>query len=176
MKGRLVAFCGIPGGGKTTIAKLVVGSFDRSILIETDAVRGMLARPSFEPEESRFVYDACFGIAEEALRSGYFVALEGTFLKEDYRQEALSRLGRYSSRVDVVWVDCDLETALRRNSERRAVVPSDRVRSMFEMLEPPRGAIRVDSSRMTAESAAKKVLSALGGKSGSLQGGAGTGI
>ena len=163
MKGRLVLFCGIPGGGKTTVARLVAGSFERSILIETDAVRGMLARPSFEPEESRFVYEACFGIAEEALRAGYFVALEGTFLKEDYRQDARSRLGRFSSSVDTIWVDCDLETALRRNSERRAAVPSERVRSMFEMLEPPRDAIRVDSSRMSAESAAKRVLSALGG-------------
>ncbi len=163
MKGRLVIFCGIPGGGKTTIAKLVAGSFERSILIETDVVRGMLARPSFEPEESRFVYDACFGMAEAALGGGYFVALEGTFLKEDYRQEALSRLGRFSSRTDAVWVDCDLETTLRRNSARRAVVPPERVRSMFEMLEPPRDAIRVDSSLMTAESAAKRVLAALGG-------------
>ena len=51
MKGRLVIFCGIPGSGKTTIARLVLRSFEKSILIQTDDVRNMLAHPSFAPEE-----------------------------------------------------------------------------------------------------------------------------
>ncbi|HUI24397.1 MAG TPA: AAA family ATPase [Nitrososphaerales archaeon] len=161
MRGRLVIFCGIPGSGKTTIAGLVAGFFDHSILIETDGVRKMLAHPNFAPEESKFVYDACFAIAKEALRAGYLVVLDGTFLKEEYRLEARRRLSRYYGEVYTVWVRCGLETALDRNFSRKAVVPPDRVKVMLEAFQNPRVAIRVDSSRMSPESSARRVITAL---------------
>ena len=161
MKGRLVIFCGIPGSGKTTIAKLVLRSFEKSILIQTDDVRSMLAHPNFAPEESKFVYDACFGVAKEGLKAGYVVVLDATFLKEDFREEAGKKLGRYYERADIVWVDCRLDVALVRNSTRKAVVPPVKVRAMLDMLEIPRNAIHVDSSRISAESAAKRIVSEL---------------
>jgi len=161
MKGRLVIFCGIPGSGKTTIAKLVADSYKDSILIETDSVRKMLAHASFSPDESRLVYHACFAIAREALKSGYFVLLDGTFLREDYREEALRVLKKYYERADTVWVRCGLETALERNSARNAVVPSFKVRAMLDAFEVPKFAIGVDSSRMTPESASRRIVLAL---------------
>ena len=163
MKGKLALFCGVPGSGKTTIAELVVGSFEHSIRIETDGVRKMISHPSFAPEESRFVYDSCFAIAREALKAGYLTVLDGTFLKEEHRQEARRRLGSYCERAYTVWVSCGLETALARNSARHAVVPPDRVKAMFDMLEAPRLAIRVDSSRMSPESSARRIVASLSG-------------
>jgi predicted kinase len=161
MKGRLVIFCGIPGSGKTTIARLVAGSIANSILVQTDGVRRMIAEPTFSPEESRMVYDACFAIAKEALKSGYLVILDGTFMREEYRQEAQRLLRRYYARVDVVWVRCGLQTALQRNSARRVVVPPVKVKAMFDGFEGPRSAIGVDSSHASAESAARRIVAAL---------------
>jgi len=162
MKGRLVVFCGIPGSGKTTIAKFVANSFKDSILIETDGVRRMLAQASFSPDESKFVYSACFAIAKEALKAGYFVLLDGTFLREEYRLQARRVLMRYYERVDTVWVKCGVETALERNSARNAVVPAVKVRAMFDAFEAPEAGVTVDSSRMTPESASRRVIFALG--------------
>jgi predicted kinase len=163
MRGRLVVFCGIPGSGKTTIAKLVASSFEDSILIETDAVRKMLAHATFSPDESRFVYEACFAIAKEALKAGYFVFLDGTFLREEYRQDARKLLGEYCERVDTVWVRCDLAIALERNHGRHAEVPAVKVKAMFDAFEPPSVAVRVDNSRMAPESSARRVIMALKG-------------
>ena len=158
MRGRLLIFSGIPGCGKTTIAKLVGGAAGNAILIQTDNVRMMLAHPSYSSAESRFVYDACFGIAKEALKNGYLVMLDGTFMREEYRSEAKNELKRYYSRADVVWVYCPLETALRRNSRRKAVVPPEKVEGMFRGFEAPRRAVKIDTSRLSPKAAAQRIL------------------
>lgn len=161
MKGRLVIFCGIPGSGKTTIARLVAQRTARSILVQTDALRLMLAHPEYTAEESRLVYDGCMAVAKEALRSGYTVLLDGTFVREEHRARAREALRRYTARADVVHVACGLAVALRRNSARHARVPADKVRGMHDSFQEPRGAIKVDSSHVRPGRAATLILERL---------------
>jgi len=157
LRGKLLIFCGVPGSGKTTIAKLITDTVEKSILVQTDGVRAMLAHPTFGNDESRLVYDACFGIAKEALRRGYLVVFDGTFMREEYRSEARKLLRGHFARVETVWVDCSLEAALRRNARRNSPVPPEKVRRMFSGFEPPRRALRVDSTRMSPQSASRRI-------------------
>lgn len=161
MRGRLLIFCGIPGSGKTTIARLVAAELPNAIHIQTDAIRSMLAHPNFGGEESKFVYDGSFAVAREALKKGYFVLLDGTFMREEYRREARTALRKYCARVDVVHVDCSLRTALRRNSSRGAVVPPEKVAGIYRRFEPPARALRVDSSRVPPLAASNRIVKAL---------------
>lgn len=161
MRGRLVIFCGIPGSGKTTIARLVAASLPNTIHVQTDAVRSMLAHPNFGGEESRFVYDGCFAVGREALKRGYVVLLDGTFMREEYRREARTALRKYCFRVDVVHVNCSLAVALKRNSSRGAVVPPEKVAGIYRRFEPPARAVRVDSARLQPEVASKRIVAAL---------------
>jgi len=161
MPGRLVIFCGIPGSGKTTIARLVAKSDPLAVLIQTDGIRSMIAKPTYCAEESGLVYRSCEEVARIWLDDSRLVILDGTFGTSKYREETLSRLEGHYSRVDFVHVVCNVDTALRRNSSRLAIVPPDRVRAMLSAFEAPEKAIVVDSSRLSPEAAAEIVIRTL---------------
>ena len=163
MPGRLIIFCGIPGSGKTSIARLVAKREPGAVHIQTDAVRFMITNPTYTSEESEFVYRACVAVAEEALDAGHTVILDATFGSARRRENTLAPLTGHYSRIDYVHVVCDLDTVLRRNAAREsmAVVPEETIRSIHSTFEPPTPAITVDTSKITPDDAAGLVVGAL---------------
>jgi len=160
-KGRLLIFCGIPGSGKTTIARLVAKELGSAVHVQTDTIRFMIAVPAYDWPEGRFVYESMFLVGREALKRGYDVILDGTFLKEHYREEALQKLGHHYSLAFVVCVVAEEEVAMERNTLREAVVPEESFRRLAASFEMPKKAIVVRSDEMPQESAAKFVLESL---------------
>lgn len=163
MPGRLIIFCGIPGSGKTSTARLVAKAHIPSVLVQTDTIRSMITKPSFSREESEFVYDSCVPIAQRALDRGYLVILDGTFGSSRRRESTLSALAGHYSRFDIVYIACDVETALARNLERapEAVVPEKNLRGILSEFEVPSPALTVDTAGITPETAAELVGQAL---------------
>ena len=159
---RLVIFCGIPGSGKTTIARLVAKSLRDCFHIQTDILRSMISRPGYTKEESELVYRDCILIAREALKAGYDAILDGTFLKDEYRDEAVGKLSRYFSSYLVVYVACDPKTAYRRNLSRRDRVPKKSFLRLYEMMQEPSSALRIDSATTRPGGAASAILLQLG--------------
>ena len=149
VRGRLLIFCGIPGSGKTTIASLVAKSDPRAVHIQTDAIRRMIANPTYGREESEFVYGACAELAKRALDDGRLVILDATFGSSRRREKTLRALEGHYTRADMILVACDPQTAMRRNALRSgaAAVPERNVTDMVSNFEEPRGAMKVDSSR-----------------------------
>ena len=92
-KGHLIMLCGIAGSGKTSIALAIGAMLERCVHIETDSVRAMVAKPPYASGESRFVYRAAISVAEQALRHRFDVVLVATFAKEEFRREAIAKLG-----------------------------------------------------------------------------------
>ena len=156
--GRLLVFCGIPGSGKTTIARLVAKSDPPAVLIQSDAMRLAIPEPSYSAEESDLVYRSVIAAAKVWLDGGRLVILDATFGSARRRKSALAELAGHYARVDFVHVVCDLETALKRNSARSSAVPPDRVRGILSAFEAPERAIVVDSSKTSPEAAAEMVL------------------
>ena len=154
-------FCGIPGSGKTTIALLVAGGLCPAVHIQTDGIRSMINRPSYSWAEARFVYESAFLVAREALRRGYDSILDGTFLREEHRREAIRKLGWYSSSSLVVWVSCDIETARKRNISRGVAVPQDSFERLSGRFERPNKGLVLDTKTTGPDAAAKVVLSRL---------------
>ena len=162
-KSRLFVFCGIPGSGKTTIARLVAAQLVSAVHIQTDTLRSMISGPDYSWAESQFIYASMFLVGREALKSGHDVILDGTFLKEDYRSEAAEKMAGYYSAAFVVCVLCDPAVAWERNSRREAAVPEESFERLASSFEEPRDAIFVHSDEQTAESSASYVLSEVGG-------------
>lgn len=163
-KGRLLIFCGIPGSGKTTIARLVAAALGSAVHIQTDTLRFMIPAPTYTRAEARFVYESMFLVGRQALKTGYDAILDGTFLREDYRSEAERKLARYCSAYDVVCVLCDPELARERNSQREGAVPDASFDRLSASFEKPRKAIFVYSDRGSPESAAAYLLRRLWGE------------
>jgi predicted kinase len=158
MTRRLVLFCGIPGSGKTTIGKIVAQGLGRSVHVQTDLIRSMVTSPNHRGRESRFVYSSVILVGREALRAGYDVILDGTFLKEEYREEAISKLKRLYRTVLVVYTDCDVDIAYMRNQSRAAKVPLETFARMYSRFEHPTSALRIDTAKTSPELAAEAVL------------------
>ena len=161
-QGRLILLCGISGSGKTSIALAIGARLARCVHIETDVVRGMIAKPLYASGESRFVYRAAVSVAEEALKQRYDVVLVGTFSKEDFRREAISKLGKLCEAWLMVWVWCDPLLAYQRNSQKNPRVLRENFMKLWRAFEPPRDALVIDSRGTSPEEAASKILDTIG--------------
>ena len=87
--GTLVVVCGLPGVGKSTVARQVADRID-AVVLRSDAVRKALhPDPTYSAEETAAVYDALLSRAEERLDRGESVVLDATFADAQFRTAAV---------------------------------------------------------------------------------------
>jgi gluconate kinase len=79
----LVVVSGPPGAGKSTVARLLAGQFERSVLVEGDAFFGFLARGAIEPwlsaanDQNDVVIQAAAAAAGRFAAGGFVTVYEG---------------------------------------------------------------------------------------------------
>lgn len=157
----MIVFCGVPGSGKTTIARIVCRRIRGAVHIQTDTIRRMIARPNYSAPESAFVYDSCVQVAREALRRGRAAILDGTFARDAHRTKAFTALRGLCGQSILVHVVCSFDTAKLRNGSRGEVVPEARLRGIYTSFEEPIGALEIDTDARSAEESADMILSAV---------------
>jgi predicted kinase len=82
----LVVFCGLPGSGKSYMARLLQPHL-RATAVGTDFVRRILfQKPCYRAAESAWVYAVCHELVERRLLRGESVIFDGTNLIERNRQ------------------------------------------------------------------------------------------
>lgn len=109
----LYLVCGLPGTGKTTVAK-ELASLTGGMVLRTDEIRKQLmSDPQYTPEEKRLVYDAMLRTAGSMLRAGAVVILDATFYLSKERDAAKEIARKAGSECVVIEVKCDEETVRR---------------------------------------------------------------
>jgi predicted kinase len=116
----LYLFCGLPGTGKTTVAK-ELSSLTGGIILRTDEIRKqILSDPQYTAEEKRLVYDAMYMTAGSMLRAGAVVILDATFHLRKEREAAKEIARKAGSECVVIEVKCDEETVRRIIKKRES--------------------------------------------------------
>lgn len=136
----LVVVCGVPGVGKTTVARRVADRLDGDLL-RTDVVRKELFdEPAYTDEESRRTYEALLGRAERILERGGVAVVDGTFHDRRYRHMALASAAGAGVDHRFVRVECEPAVARQRIRAREGdasdadVAVHDHVRKVFDPL------------------------------------------
>ena len=88
----IVLICGLPGVGKTTIAKNLAPLID-AVILSTDKIRKeLMPNPTYTKEERKLIYDVMVLIAVYLQNSDTNIILDATFNKEDFRNKVKQKI------------------------------------------------------------------------------------
>ena len=172
----LVMLCGLPGTGKTTLARRLADRLP-AIIVESDRVRQTLfTPPTYTAEESQRVHKVCHILIGWYLRHYYHVVYDATNLYEHHRRLACRLAARSGAQLAVAEITASDEVVRRRLAPRgRGGVPPcmpddysdadwqvyDRMRRRAEPIQHEH--ITVDTSDGDVERAVSYLLEAVKG-------------
>ncbi|WP_290810199.1 AAA family ATPase [Halovivax sp.] len=143
----LIACCGLPGVGKSTVSGYVADRLDASRYRSDEVRKELFPDPTYEPEETARTYDELLGRAREDLEAGRNVVLDATFSSRSFRGQADLIAREVDAECAFVRVTCE-PGVLRRRIERRTETVSDagyaehlEVRETFDSFERDHDAI-----------------------------------
>jgi hypothetical protein len=154
----LLLVCGLPGTGKSTIARRLSKKYLAPILRTDEIRKEIIERPTYTEEEKRLVYKVTFLVAKYLLESGRNVILDGTFYKRALRHQVYDLARRTRARLEII--ECTAPNyVIKRRMERRRrrkyeLSDADydvylKIKSQFEPIE--REHLSVDTSRPMVE-------------------------
>lgn len=131
---RLILLVGIPGSGKTTLAKKVVEKGFH--YMNADSIRMELYGNEGEQGNPEDVFKIFFARLEEAMGEESDIVIDNTNLNPKQRLPILERAAKYGySDIQLWWLDIPLEVCLERNRLRDRNVPEDIVSNMHNELK-----------------------------------------
>lgn len=113
----LYIVCGLPGVGKTTVAKKIARK-TKSILLRTDVIRKEIRLLGYTEKEKEQVYNEMFLRAQKLLRTGKNVVLDATFAKKKNRLAAKRTAARTGADFQTIEVVCPVRLVKKRLSKR----------------------------------------------------------
>lgn len=119
--GWVLWFTGLPGSGKSTIARdvhtrLVGQGRDVALLVMDERRKSYFPKPAYTEEERKVAYSLIAQEAAELARQGQGVILDATGHRLAVRREARALIPRFAE----VYVNCPLPEAMRREAVRHS--------------------------------------------------------
>ena len=119
----LIIVCGLPGTGKTTLAKAISRRLGAAYLSSDVLRKRMFPDPSYSEEERGKVYDELVSLCRKALAEGKHVVVDATFYKAALR-EGFVALGPGSG-THLILCTLDEDRLRKRLGNRKPGGPSD---------------------------------------------------
>jgi predicted kinase len=125
-KPSLVVVSGLPGTGKSYFCRRLAEMIPL-VIVESDRLRRLLfPYPRYSAQESFRLFQACYRLVEELLRSGITVALDATNLEERHRERLYHIADQMGAALVIVWTDAPLEVVSQRLEGRKSMMdPGD---------------------------------------------------
>jgi DegV family protein with EDD domain len=116
----LVMLCGLPGSGKSYLAREIAGRYPLAVLNSDALRRTLVRRPAYSQKESARLFSAIHAVIEDLLRRGIPTLLDATNLKEAHRRPVYEIAERTRARLLVVEVRAPEDAIRARLEARRA--------------------------------------------------------
>lgn len=152
---------GLPGSGKTTLAKTIQKLTKAARLSSDDYRLQIYPEPTFSQTEHDNLYSLIDHSAEHLLASGHDVIYDANLNRYIHRQEKYTLAEKYNANVILWWVKTPKELSKKRRVEdqNHALLPEgDTPERMFErianILEEPKDTekfIEIDGSNLKIE-------------------------
>ncbi|MFQ4140755.1 AAA family ATPase [Chlorogloeopsis sp. ULAP02] len=137
---RLILLIGLPGGGKSTLAKQLLAECPQWRLVSTDAIRGLLFGNEATQGSWLLIWREIRRQFQEAIATDSTVIYDATNAQRRQRREIIT-LARNLGFTQIVgiWVDTPIWLCLARNKKRKRQVPEDVIFRMYRQLRdaPP---------------------------------------
>lgn len=136
---QIIVLVGIPGSGKSTIARYIAANIPECVIVESDAIRFSLwNKPTHSTHENAMVFDIVKQRINDCLDKGKVALVDATSVSKRTRKDYLHIAKKRGVRVDAVFVDISLDTCLGRNKGRgKRTVPEYAIRAAYDRLNPP---------------------------------------
>ena len=159
----IIIICGLPGVGKTAIAKDLEAIIKGSVVLSTDKIRKeLISQPTYTKQERRLIYDVMLLLAKYLHIAGIDCILDATFNRESSRKEVIERLSLTQDQLCIVECTCPEEIVISRLKNRQDIYSDADIsvyRKMKRIYEPVKGArhIVVDTSIHSSKEIAKVI-------------------
>jgi len=161
----IIIICGLPGVGKTTVAKELAPLLN-AVILATDKIRKELfSKPMYGLRERRLIYDVTILMAKYLNMVGINCILDATFTRESSRREIKKKLGLASKDIHIIECICPEDIVLSRLRQRKydySDADSSVYKKMKRIYEPVKGVhMTVDTSMLSntdIRSIATKIL------------------
>lgn len=160
----LILIMGLPGTGKTTVARALAGKM-KAVHLNSDIVRRELGkRGAYRPADKDVVYRELYRRTETGLQGGRDVIVDSTFFKKSIRDPYFRLAERYGVPVQLIVLRAEEETLKERLAKPRPDSEADfavyrKIKAAYEAPEPP--FLELHSDRESLEDMLEKVTAAM---------------
>ena len=139
----MIIICGLPGVGKTTLAKNLAPRINASIISSDRIRKELFPIPTYSTAELKMVYDVMIVTAKYLNNIGENCILDATFNREDSRIEVKKKLGLDDRQFQIIECSCPEEIAISR-LELRKDDYSDATIQVYQKMKSIREPVKAD--------------------------------